>query len=137
MPLKARNPDLYYGNLHIECYYSCQQCEEIELAGAKGHKRVPFAATFLKDRILVRWQHHKNRLERDRAALISGEEFEAFLRKSPRESTSFVNNIWSKIKSDSQYQQEEVHDWASHLAHLSSVLLEFDAQRVSTEDVPG
>ncbi len=23
-PLKPRNPDLYYGNLHIECYYFCQ-----------------------------------------------------------------------------------------------------------------
>ncbi len=22
--LKPRNPDLYYGNLHMECYYFCQ-----------------------------------------------------------------------------------------------------------------
>ena len=44
--------DLYYGNSHLECYYFCQQCEDhFETAGAKGHKRVAFAATFLKDRI--------------------------------------------------------------------------------------
>ncbi len=24
-PLKSRNPDLYYGNLHMECYYFCQK----------------------------------------------------------------------------------------------------------------
>ncbi len=27
-PLKPRNPDLYYGHLHMECYYFCQQCED-------------------------------------------------------------------------------------------------------------
>ena len=55
-PLKARNPDLYYGNSHMECYYFCQQCKDhFETAGAKGHKRVPFAVTFLKDRLLNRW----------------------------------------------------------------------------------
>ncbi len=52
-PLKPRNPDLYYGNSNMECYYFCQQCEEhFEVAGSLGHKRVPFAAGFLKDRIL-------------------------------------------------------------------------------------
>ena len=71
-PLKARNPDLYYGNSHMECYYFCQQCEDhFETAGAKGHKRVPFAATFLKDRILNRWQQHKARTERTRADPLS------------------------------------------------------------------
>ncbi len=23
-PLKSQNPDLYYGHLHMECYYFCQ-----------------------------------------------------------------------------------------------------------------
>ena len=42
-PPKAWNPDLYYGNSHMECYYFCQQYEHhFETAGAKGHKRVPF-----------------------------------------------------------------------------------------------
>lgn len=51
-PLKARNPDLYYGNLHMECYYFSQQCEDhLEIAGAKSHKRIPFVAFFLKDKI--------------------------------------------------------------------------------------
>ena len=46
--LKARNPDLYYGSLHMECYYFCRQCEDyFDTTGATGHKRVPFAASFL------------------------------------------------------------------------------------------
>ena len=35
--------------------------------------------------------------------------------------------IWNNIKRDSQYQLEEVQDWASHLEHLQSILVEFDA----------
>lgn len=52
-PLKPRNPDLYYCNLHMECYYFCQQCEDhFDVAGSQEHKRVPFAAGFLRDHIL-------------------------------------------------------------------------------------
>ncbi len=52
-PLKARNLDFYYGNSHMECYHFCQQYEDhFETVGAKGHKRVPFATSFLKYRIL-------------------------------------------------------------------------------------
>ncbi len=59
-PLKPRNPDLYYGHLHMECYYFCQQCKDhFKVAGLLGHKRIPFAAGFLKDRILNWWQKHK------------------------------------------------------------------------------
>ncbi len=54
-PLKTRNPDFYYGNTHMECYHFCQQYEDhFKTAGAKGHKRVSFAACFLKDCILHR-----------------------------------------------------------------------------------
>ena len=54
--LKARKPNLYYSNSHMECYYFCQQSEDyFETTGAKSQKCVPFAATFLKDRILNRW----------------------------------------------------------------------------------
>ena len=35
--------------------------------------------------------------------------------------------IWSKIKRDSQYQLEEVQDWASYLKHLQFILVKFDA----------
>ena len=51
-PLKARNPDLYYGQSHMECYYFCQQCEDhFKTARATGPKRVPFAASFLRNRV--------------------------------------------------------------------------------------
>ena len=120
----------------MECYHFCRQCEDhFETAGAKGHKRVPFAASFLRERINFRWQQHKTRTERDRANPLTWDEFKAFLRKSLGESTAFVNSIWSKIKRDSQYQQEEVQDWASHLEHLQSILLEFDTRCAPTEDV--
>ena len=54
--LKARNPDLYYRSSHMECYYFCQQCEDyFDTPGAKGYKRVPFATSFLWDRINFCW----------------------------------------------------------------------------------
>ena len=137
-PLKARNPDLYYGNSHMECYYFRQQYEDhFETAGAKGHKRVPFAASFLKDRILFRWQQHKNRIERDMAAPLTWDKFKAFVTKSLGESTAFVDNIWSKIRRESQYQLEEVQNWAAHLEHLQSILMEFDADCAPSEGLLG
>ncbi len=118
-PLKARNPDLYYSNSHMECYHICQQCEDhLETGGAKAHKLITFAASFLKDHILYRWQQHKTRTERNRAALLSWDEFKAFLRQSLGEFDAFVGNVWSKMSSDSQHQLEEVQDWAAHLGHL-------------------
>ena len=135
-PLKARNPDLYYGSSHMECYYFCRQCvDHFDTAGATGHKRVPFAASFLRDRINFRWQQHKTQVESDNAVPPTWDEFKAFLRQSLGESTSFVTNIWTKIKRDSQHQQEEVQDWASHLQHLKSILVEFDPRCAPTEDV--
>lgn len=45
--LKLRNLDLYYGHLHIEYYYFCQQCENhLEVAGLLGHKCVLFTIVF-------------------------------------------------------------------------------------------
>ncbi len=68
-PLKPRNPNLYYGNLHTEYYYFCQQCEDyFKVAGLLGHKRVSFAVGFLKDRILNRWQQHKTIMPRNQLA---------------------------------------------------------------------
>ncbi len=53
--LKSRNPNLYYGNLHMEYYYFCQQCEDyFEIIELLGHKRILFAVGFLKDHILNR-----------------------------------------------------------------------------------
>lgn len=50
---KAQNPDLYYGNLHIECYCFSQQCKDhFETFSAKEHKLVLFAATVFNNHIL-------------------------------------------------------------------------------------
>lgn len=54
--------------------------------------------------------------------------FKPFLYKNLGNSKTFVNSIWSKLKDDSQYQLEDVQDWASHLEHLQSILLEFDGK---------
>ncbi len=100
-PLKPRNPDLYYGNSHMECYYFCQQCKDhFEVARSLGHKRVPFATGFLKDRILNWWQQHKTRMQRNRLAPMTWNEFKAFLRKILGESNAFVGHVWSKLRGD-------------------------------------
>lgn len=50
---KVQNPDLYYSNLHIECYYFHRQYKDhFETTGAKGYKRVSFMVFFSKDKIL-------------------------------------------------------------------------------------
>ena len=134
--LKARNPDLYYGSLYIEYYYFCWQCKDhFDTTGATGHQRVPFAASFVQDRINFRWQQHKTQVERDRVASLTWDKLKAFLRQSLGESTAFVNNIWGKIKRDSQYQQEEVQDWASCLRHFQSILVGFDLWCAPTKNV--
>ena len=93
-PLKTRNPNLYYGNSYMECYYFCQQCEDyFETAGAKGHRRVLFAVFFLKKKILFRWQQYENRIKRDSAVPPTWDEFKTFLRKSLGKSTTFVDSI--------------------------------------------
>ncbi len=109
-PLKPRNPDLYYDNLHMECYYFCQQCENyFEVARSLGHKRVLFASGFLKDRILNQWQqHNKTRMQCNRLAPMTWDKFKAFLRKSLGESNAFVSHVWSKLRGDAQHQLEEV-----------------------------
>ncbi len=133
-PLKPRNPDLYYSHLHMECYYFCQQCEDhFEVAGSLDHKRVPFAAGFLKARILNRWQQNKTWMQRNRLAPMTWDEFKAFLRKSLGESNAFVGHVWSKLRRDTQHQLEEVQDWAAHLEHLQSILLKFDANNAPGE----
>ncbi len=92
--LKPRNPDLYYNNLHMECYYFCQQYEDyFEVAGLLGHKRIPFAAGFLKDHILNRWQQQKTCIQRNRLAPMTWDKFKAFLRKSLGESNTFVGHV--------------------------------------------
>ena len=122
--LKARFPDLYYGKSHIDHF--CQQCEDhFDTAGATGFNRTPFAASFLRGRISFRWHQYKRRGQA--VAPLPWIEFKAFLRKSLGDSRAFVDTTWGRIRRDSHHQQEEVQDWASHLEHLQSILIEFDA----------
>ena len=133
-PLKAHSPDVYRRKSHMECYNFCPQCEDyFATAGARGANRIPFAASFLRDRISFRWQQYKRKQNADSSVPVTWDEFKAFLRRSLGDSRAFVNTIWSKIKRDSQYQQEEVQDWASHLEHLQAILIEFDADRAPEE----
>ena len=135
-PLKAWFPDIYRNKTHLECYNFFQQCEDyFATASAMGSNRVPFAATFLKDTALFRWQQHQRKVEDQTNTPISWEGFKAFLRQSLGESEAFVDTIWSTIRKDSQHQFEEVMDWAAHLEHLQTVLREFDADAVISEPV--
>lgn len=130
-PLKARLPDLYYGKSHMECYHFCQQCEDhFDTTGSTGPDQTSFAASLLRGRISLRW-HLQQRVEG--AAPLSWVEFKAFLKKNLGDSRAFVDAIWNKVKQDSQYQQEEVQDWASHLKHLQAILIEFDADGAPEE----
>ncbi len=133
-PFKTRNLDLYYGHSHIECYYFCQQYEDhFEVTGSLGHKRIPFAAGFLKDCILNRWQQHKTRMQCNRLVSMTWDKLKAFLRKSLGESNASVGHVWGKLRRDAQHQLEEVQDWAAHLEHFQSILFEFDANNVPQE----
>ena len=44
--------------------------------------------------------------------------FKAFFRKNLGDPRAFVDDIWSKLERDSQYQLEEVQDWAAYLKYL-------------------
>ncbi len=81
--LKAKTPDVYRGRSHMKCYNFCQQCEDhFATCGATGPNQIPFAASFLRDRINFRWQQHKRKLEAESLVSISWDEFKAFLRKA-------------------------------------------------------
>ena len=109
--LKAKVPEVYYGKSYMDCYHFCQQCEDhFETAGATGTNRTPFAASFLRGSISVRWTQYKRRHRGEELTPITWTEFKAFLRKNLGESKSFVDSIWRKLKRDSQYQLEEVYD---------------------------
>ena len=137
-PLKARSPDVYRGKSHMECYNFCQQCEDhFATAGAKGSNRIPFAASFLCDRINFRWQQYKWKYEGESTIPIMWEKFKTFLCQSVEDSRVFIDSYWAKIKRDFQYQQEDVLDWAVHLEyleHLQAVLQEFDSVAAPNED---
>ncbi len=72
-------------------------------------------------------------MQRNRLAPMTWDKFKAFLRKSLGGSNAFVGHVWSKLRGDAQHQLEEVQDWAAHLEHLQSILLEFDANNAPGE----
>ncbi len=49
-----------------------------------------------------------------------------FLQKALGDSRAFVDSYWTKIRQDSQYQQEKVLDWAAYLEYLQAMLKKFD-----------
>ncbi len=109
--LKSKNLNLYHNNLYMECYYFCQQCEDhFEVAISLDHKYVSFAAGFLKDHILNQWQQYNTRIQCNQLALMTQDEFKAFLRKSLGESNAFVGYVWNKLRGDAQHQLEKVQD---------------------------
>ena len=123
-PLKARFPNLYYGNSHLDCYRFCQQCKDhFDTARASGPNCILFAASFLRGSVIQRWHQHKRRSEGPPMTWV---EFKYFLRKNLGDDRAFANSICSKFRRDSQYQAESVLDWAAHLEHLQSILLEYD-----------
>ena len=90
--LKARSPDVYRGKSHMDCYNFCQQCEDyFATAGATGPTRIPFAASFLRDRISFRWQQYKRRHDADTPVPVTWDEFKAFLCRSLGDSQAFVD----------------------------------------------
>ncbi len=69
---KAKTPDVYRGKSLMECYNFCQQYEDhFVTCRATGPNRIPFAASFLRDRINFHWQQHKRKLEAESSFPIS------------------------------------------------------------------
>ena len=97
---KARTPETYLGKSHMECYHFCQQCEDyFETSGATGINRTPFAPSFLRGSISLRWAQHKRCHES--STPITWSEFKAFLQKDFGSSQAFIDSIWSKFRRDS------------------------------------
>lgn len=112
----------------MDCYEFCLLCEDhFGIVETKNHNQILFATSFLCSRINFSWHQHKCILDNATAALLTCSEFKTFLCKSLSNSRAFVDNIWGKIKRDSQYQQKDIQDWAAHLEYLQAILVKFDA----------
>ena len=90
--LKARSSDIYRGKSHMDSYNFCQQCEYyFAIVGAMGPTWIPFAASFLRNRISFRWQQYKRRQDANTPVPVTWDEFKAFLRQSLGNSQAFVD----------------------------------------------
>lgn len=55
--VKPRALDVYKNKSHIDCYNFIHQCKDYFVTSkSRGRNRVPFVATFLKEKTLNRWQ---------------------------------------------------------------------------------
>ena len=127
---------MYQGKTHIECYNFFQKRKDhFVTASATGPNRVPFAAIFLKDTALFRWQQHQRKVKDETNVFITWEEFKTFFHQSLGKSKAFLHIIWSTIRKNSLHQLKEVMDLATHLEHLQTVFWEFDANAVILEPV--
>ena len=114
--LKVQFSDLYYGNLHIDCYRFCQQCKDnFETAGASRPNRIPFATSFFRESVVQHWHQHKRY---SKGVQMTWAEFKDFLRKNLGYDRAFANSICSKFRRDTQYQAVSVLNWAAHLEYL-------------------
>ena len=81
--LKARSPDLYRGKSYIDCYNFCQQYEDhFATNGATGPTRIPFVASFLRERISFCWQQYKQRHDAKTHVQDMWDEFKTFFRRN-------------------------------------------------------
>lgn len=69
-----------------------------------------FCCKFLKKQVFAYWQWYKLRTKCNSMVSIFWDDFKAFLQKNIGKSILFVDEIWSNIKRDSQYQLEKVQD---------------------------
>ena len=93
-PLKTWFPDIYWYN------FFQQFKDHFTPAGAMGPNQVLFAATFLKNIALFRWQQHQRKIENKTNIPINWEKFKAFLRQSLGKSKAFIDTIWRTIRKD-------------------------------------
>ena len=82
-----------------------------------------------RSRVTILQRRHRG----EKLTPIIWTEFKAFLQKKLGESKSFIDSIWKKLKRDSQYQLDEIYDWAFYLEHLQTILIEFDPATIFIE----
>ena len=124
--LKACSPDVYCGKSHMDCYNFCQQCVDyFATAGVMGPTQIPFAMSFLWDRISFRWQQYKRKRDTDSSVPVMWDGFKAFLCHSLGNSQAFMETYLGKLKSDSQHQQEETGQpiWSTCKRSSKSLIL--------------
>lgn len=115
----------------MECYYfSYQYKDYFKTTRAKGHKRISFRA--FSSKIMSFFVRNNTKTISNMIKSHSQNEMslKRFFKKNLGKSTAFVNNIQSKIKSDSKYQLKVVKNKAAYFKYLKQILREFDADYI-------